>query len=175
MNTLRLPESASELRQKLLGVAVAFAAGLLPILLYDLLVRRTVVSFLARLEWPSSVLAPLVLIICFSELLSECVGLSVTHPRSWSDRKHFTFVGIACGVMAIAWPVLYGISSQALFRARRGGQTPLPLSPRQWLRECRRSLVYKGGIHIAHSPVWAGFRAWRKRHEFSIRARFTTS
>ena len=110
MNALRLPESASELRQKLFGVAVVLAAGLIPILLYDLFVRSTVVVFLARLEWPSSVLAPLGLIICFSELLSEYVGLSVTHPRSWSDRKHFTFVGIACVVMAIAWPVLYGIA-----------------------------------------------------------------
>jgi hypothetical protein len=113
MNVLQLSRPAGSLRKALFPIAIIGALAWIPLMIFDFF-RPTFIPFLARLEWPFSWLAPLLLIFFFADLLGEFRNLAVPMERSWSDQRHFKFVGRICLALAFLLPVLYFFVVQSM-------------------------------------------------------------
>jgi len=99
MRSLQLSKSAGRFRRGLFVVAISGALILVPFIAYDVFIQRKFAILLARLDWPLSLLAPLVLLFLLADLIGELRGSMAPIEKPWTDRRHFTFVSILCYVL----------------------------------------------------------------------------
>jgi len=97
----------------LFPIAIIGALAWIPLMIFDFF-HPTIVPFLSRLEWPFSMLTPLFLTFFLADLLGEFRNLAVPPERSWSDQRHFKFVGRACLALVFVFAILYFIDVQSM-------------------------------------------------------------
>ena len=122
MRSLQLSKSAGRFRRGLFVVAISGALILVPFIAYDVFIQRKFAILLARLDWPLSLLAPLVLLFLLADLIGELRGSMAPIEKPWTDRRHFTFVSILCYVLAWALLIFYFIAVGAMIGPVMGGQ-----------------------------------------------------
>jgi len=80
----------------------------------DLLIRRALLTFLVRLQWPYSVLAPGALIFLLAELLGEFRGFRSSPLHPWSDRRQFSCVRFLFLILLFVLPLFYWIAVEVM-------------------------------------------------------------